>query len=575
MRKSNFIIANKGRIIFVLLAVMAFAIFSLFGLSVTSVKAENPTHQVIGASVRLPRESEDIGAAIRFTYVVDTTKVNLEEIEEMGVLVNIESNGTPTISNTPNGEVGENVVYIKNSMTTEKKYNNCSLDPNGEYKIDAEGTYLVMHVYCYNIPVNNLHANLVSVGYYKLSGAEAYEYSNMAKNSVAGVIKSALDEFGTDSDYAEIIEPLEGVLESATDHKGGTSTYTDKATCTICGHKYGSLIPIEYSLKDGFSSEVLTSIFGSAVTIDNASCSENAIIAGINSGKLTVEGNYAFDTPIEFTLTAGTVTKTVKLKLYTDIITTPDEVRDLIILNGGGTAGNFMNNNGYYILGNDINLNYQDFNQDPWAIRNAGFTGTLDGRGHVINNYLVQKYGLFGYISDKAVIKNVAITNAKFGCSQGNPLGSGVLAFGIKSTSKATAPIISNVYVQVVNLNGQSGTVGIANERKGGYEKIENCIFEVLCTNTTDSSGSLFMYDSSRLSSAENCQVSNTYVISTLRVTSDTGFDASNKNPANIIAGFIRYDSYEEMSGVVSNDYSSFSTEYWNITEKGYPLWKN
>ena len=443
----------------------------------------------------------------------------------------------------------------------------------------------------YNLPVwKNLPSDLKTPTITLNDGIEnisLYTTAGLENLPTSLYLTATANTFGKELPIEIFLENNDGVVSISDNVLSANKKGNATLVITVKGTIFKKEIPItvywatevkditlDYSINDGFTSQQITSVFGSPVIITDVSCSDSGIIVGLNNNKLVLSGNLTYDTPISFNLYSDGQGYTVKLKLYTDIITTPDEVKDLIILNGGGTAGNFMNNNGYYILGNDINLNYQDFNQDPWSIRNASFTGTLDGRGHVINNYLVQKYGLFGYISDKAVIKNVAITNAKFGCSQGNPLGSGVLAFGIKSTSKATAPIISNVYVQVVNLNGQSGTVGIANERKGGYEKIENCIFEVLCTNTTDSSGSLFMYDSSRLSSAENCQVSNTYVISTLRVTSDTGFDASNKNPANIIAGFIRYDSYEEMSGVVSNDYSSFSTEYWNITEKGYPLWK-
>ncbi len=234
MKKNNFLSMHKGKLILALFVVMVIAVIASFSFTSNPVKASSFDHQVIGASVRLPKENEEnIGTSIRFTYVVDMSnsvfEENLSNVQEMGVLVNVKGDETPTVENTPKGDVGANVAYISAYAQTDNKYNVCSYDGT-KYVLDENGTFAVMHVYVYNIPFANLHSDLACVGYYKLKDAVDYEYTTVDENSIANVANIAIDDVNSGL-LAEDITTLKTLLSSSTDHIADTTS----GCCTLCG----------------------------------------------------------------------------------------------------------------------------------------------------------------------------------------------------------------------------------------------------------------------------------------------------------------------------------------------------
>lgn len=75
---------------------------------------------------------------------------------------------------------------------------------------------------------------------------------------------------------------------------------------------------------------------------------------------------------------------------------------------------------GYFILGNDIDMNKQAFLKTvspdfgATSVESGGFIGTFDGRGHCVSNALVSadNGGLFGTINKASIIKNVHFKDA-------------------------------------------------------------------------------------------------------------------------------------------------------------------
>jgi len=76
---------------------------------------------------------------------------------------------------------------------------------------------------------------------------------------------------------------------------------------------------------------------------------------------------------------------------------------------------------GYYVLANDIDFGDSTFNQDLtfngvvkfWE-KNFGFRGTFDGFGHKLLNVKVGVGGMFGYIGNGAIIRNVNFENVSY-----------------------------------------------------------------------------------------------------------------------------------------------------------------
>ena len=148
-------------------------------------------------------------------------------------------------------------------------------------------------------------------------------------------------------------------------------------------------------------------------------------IAYGNSGMVTEGVSYA-DGKLSLTKAAidaivaevGLGEKTLKLyttddKCYAVTVTFATKlISNLSDLKSIATKGDTLD--GYYVLTNDIVCDSTTFSLVAgWNNKlTTGFVGTFDGRGHIIDGYNGGDTGLFYCTGAKAVIKNIAFTNA-------------------------------------------------------------------------------------------------------------------------------------------------------------------
>lgn len=101
----------------------------------------------------------------------------------------------------------------------------------------------------------------------------------------------------------------------------------------------------------------------------------------------------------------------------------------------------------HYVLDSDIDASDYAFNASTWA--DKSFSGTLDGRNHVIRHLNLEgTCGLFGSIT-QGTVKNLNIINATASVSKDN---TGILA---QSAIEAT---VENVHVYDLNVTGTKGS---------------------------------------------------------------------------------------------------------------------
>lgn len=136
---------------------------------------------------------------------------------------------------------------------------------------------------------------------------------------------------------------------------------------------------------------------------------------------------------------------------------------------------------GYYVLANNIDATNYEHNVNGNNLQGisqskeypCGLHGTFDGRGYTIKGMTFNAYGLFGYISSGATVKDVALTEVKFK----DVSRAATLAQWIHNAT------IFNVYVQLAEGTyteaSMSGFVGgIAASVVSACIVEVNCVFE-------------------------------------------------------------------------------------------------
>lgn len=109
---------------------------------------------------------------------------------------------------------------------------------------------------------------------------------------------------------------------------------------------------------------------------------------------------------------------------------------------------------GYYVLGGDIDFENAQLNTDfgttlsgqpnNYWNQNQGFRGTFDGFNHKIKNVKVGQGGIFGYVGDGAVIKNVDFENVSyFGAYCGSLLGFSVINATVKDVNVGVSSYVN------------------------------------------------------------------------------------------------------------------------------------
>lgn len=246
---------------------------------------------------------------------------------------------------------------------------------------------------------------------------------------------------------------------------------------------------------------------------------------------------------------------------------------------------------GYYILGNDIDARNYDYGDGAKGLNSAnismwagasggdfGFTGTFDGRGHVVEGITVNTYGIFG-AAKNATIKNVAFTNVLCGTSSESSLYGTILGgFIVNST-------VENVYIQV------NKTLKDANDTAYGESfavvsdfyncTIKNCVFN-LGTTTSSTSGNYFgSFARTSYWAEEGTEMSNVYVISDTILTHKAEIgecDAENYNEFTLdeslqtkVSKVKRYENAAAMTADTTNDFDDFG-DTWRVVSN-IPRW--
>jgi hypothetical protein len=387
---------------------------------------------------------------------------------------------------------------------------------------------------------------------------------------------------------------------------------------------------------------VTQTIYELQETVDNFSAIHGDVVIGDNL-KTILGGNlvsaYTEDgTPLEVrankvygvesskdgefnaTITVCSATKGYKMNIkgYSGIFA---KAQDLAALNTNanakGTSGRepvdsskpMQLFDGYYVLANNIDASEYEHaanglnlatwgidNPKNWSIDATGafglVGGTFDGQGYTIKGITFNEHGLFGYVSAKSTIKNVAFTEVTL-----NDVNyASVLAAWINDST------ISNVYVSVVNdqftRRGASFAAGIQNSN------ISACVIETKSTFTcyqNGYNGVLFYQNRDIVGNRENNTLTFTevYVLSNEKlgyslveddVKNEDGTTTEVKTYHNIIAENESAPTdpaadqiYHTLNGVKkyadgnamaqeTNTFNTFNSTFWTITN-GTPVW--
>ena len=236
--------------------------------------------------------------------------------------------------------------------------------------------------------------------------------------------------------------------------------------------------------------------------------------------------------------------------VYTTII---DELKDFEAIYAGDVETDIT---GAYMLAKDI-IEPQTILSMPSGKVPNNFAGTFDGKGHVLSFTLRHgeyKFGLFGQYLKGATIKNLALNNiTKSGTGGKNP--SGIICY--EAFQNASECTLENIYVDLKFMEaGASNLAFMGNVMQRVV--LKNVIIHVPTVPESDTYGAFARQNAA--------SVSNSYVISTapLYVT---------VQETNYKVVPTHYENYTQMKAA-DNDYSSFSTEFWDTATYGIPVWK-
>jgi len=171
--------------------------------------------------------------------------------------------------------------------------------------------------------------------------------------------------------------------------KDGTFTLPNSISGTVTSVVYNDV-------------DVFTSVSGNVVTFDKAAMPTDVDQLGENRGLV---------------IRTATTTYILKANVYTDIITTAEELQAL------GVGGRTVDGNGYtdltgydvygyYALGNNIDCTGL-YMAAGYTGQQSWFYGTFDGRGYTVSNVIVSEGGIFGGMKN-ATIRNVNFTNVRY-----------------------------------------------------------------------------------------------------------------------------------------------------------------
>ena len=255
--------------------------------------------------------------------------------------------------------------------------------------------------------------------------------------------------------------------------------------------------------------------------------------------------------------------------IYTKVLKTKED------LAGWGDLAKAADDNaklwdGYFVLGNDIDFEgatYNSFicweNTQTLQCTEAGFKGVFDGKGHIIDDIVIDNKpggGFIGmmYTADGSttygVLNNVAFTNLVTGGNNG----------AIVSTGGGK---VSNVYVScnLLKSGGSPDRSGFffTRDAQGWAARVSNCFIEI---KEVEANSNTFAIGSKHRRTG---MISGVYAVGYDKAffeLSETEWD----NPADVYGAYADYASFLD----ADVDFSTWDTDFWKIVN-GIPYPKN
>ena len=241
-----------------------------------------------------------------------------------------------------------------------------------------------------------------------------------------------------------------------------------------------------------------------------------------------------------------------------------DSEEDLIafdtLIKTEGTAQDSVT--GYYLLGADIDMAESDyvFGDLAGAYEDGTaryFAGTFDGNGYAIKNATVGNKGLFWYITDSGIVKNLAVIDAT---------ALGYFSNGTQSQQNVTSSnlfadwnlgLIENVYIGGEVGYGYTSYSGVFGQNRG---RMVNVVLDITVNETKDPEAYTF------LSALGYSDPSATYT-NVILITSYTNVAYAASAPMAAPAGVNLYATGALASR--AEDLANFSSRYWSKNADG------
>ncbi|MBR2376166.1 MAG: hypothetical protein IKA85_00110 [Clostridia bacterium] len=452
--------------------VFLLAVTSVFGLTgLKSVKAEEVAvsgMQIVGASLRSPA-GEDAYTGIRFETTITKEAFNaLKEANEGKVI----SFGTK-ISDVD----GFSPVYVS-YVTSE---NMLFVEEGNNYKYYASITF---NNEDFALDVLKMLRNDDTLT--TIEGATEEELLKIEKYkqaSYAELLKatSYYEIDGTKYYTASLVRSMRMVANWYVE--GDILNETEKAFISSKNY-FTAVTPItgyNYVEQDG---EIVNDNGEAYVFATKAQVAYKAQNVPVVDGKLDLS-NVAFDEELGEKVTLYIFDEDNKVseltaKYVTEYITTVAEMKAAVEIGdlsaeiaaegyyaGNTTTGEYgdLYNDGYYVLGCDLDFTGYKIEHavSSTTATNAQygvhrpFVGTFDGQGYALKNVeVVNGVGIFGQISHKANIKNLAIIDYNFPAGNGTPMG--VLAYSesVNSDHDTGGAVFEDLYITLGTLNNNN-----------------------------------------------------------------------------------------------------------------------
>ena len=517
---------------------------------------------------------------------IQSNQVNVADTDILDLTASVYFNGKQfpceisyLVSNTEIGQVEEGIFMPLQA---------------GETDVTVSGTWKGIDLLPVTVSVKVLNAVEIEVkekgGEYNVNGIELYTYDQFGGNTLQVSFEVEI------SVLKNGVVQTEGITVSVEDNDGVvrfdeatnvvTALAAGDATLKVCftdgAKSYEKTVSIKVNKPTGtYEKSVIVDCSKGELPTDEIFAQfpeDQREIVAVSEGFTLTDGKvFGFtvdnEKAQEITVYNSAVGFTLTVIPYTRIFTSAEEL-SMFYMGDFETAYN-----GYYILGNDIDASayvhadHIRFAGNSYkAYTNIGLMGTFDGKGHTIDGITIGRSGLFGMVGKGAVIKNVALTNVQF---SGENEGDYALACYICSAT------LKDVYIQAKELSTTGWNNALVANNITIDSAVENCIFRLdnaYSKNAEFGSFAAMCAEREKLPSASSRFLKDCYVISPVAMT-----NGKNKGVAYVCdvegADYVypnvkRYENVAAMTADKTNDYASFSAQFWDISS-GIPVWKN